>query len=124
MALIMLADDEPDIVAMLKDLLTMRGHQVVSVPDGVQMIEKAKDWRPHLIIADLMMPGAYGSAAYKALAEDSATASIPVIFLTAVAPDTAQRVVPESPRVRLMHKPVEIKALLATIEELTKPPAA
>jgi len=121
MALIMVADDVPDVVELLKEILQAHGHQVVGVYDGVQMVEKAKDWRPHLIIADLMMPGAYGSAAYKTLQQDPMTAHIPVIFLTAVPREQARRVVPESPSVRLLFKPIEPSVLLQTVAELLAP---
>ncbi|MBI4348406.1 MAG: response regulator [Elusimicrobia bacterium] len=121
----MVADDTQDIVELLKDILTSRGHQVVSVPDGVQMIEKAKTWRPQLIIADLMMPGAYGSAAYKALMDDPVTASIPVIFLTAVPEQQARRVVPpEGPKTKHMFKPVMPHALLAAVNAILGASAA
>lgn len=118
MALIMVADDTPDIVALLTDILQSRGHQVASVSDGVQMIEKAKTWRPHLIIADLMMPGAYGSAAYKSLQDDPATSRIPVIFLTAVPEPQARRVVPQSPITRLMFKPIMPGTLIKAVNEM------
>ena len=118
MALIMVADDTPDIVELLKDILASRGHQVVSVPDGVQMIEKAKSWRPQLIIADLMMPGAYGSAAYKSLQDDPTTAAIPVIFLTAVPEQQARRVVPDAPNTKLLFKPVMPKVLFDAVNEM------
>ena len=118
MALIMLADDAPEIIEILKDMLQTRGHQVVHVSDGMQMVEKAKDWRPHLIIADLMMPGTYGSAAYKTLQSDPRTAPIPVIFLTAVPKQQAERVVPQDPKVRLLFKPIEVESLTKMIQEL------
>lgn len=124
MALIMVADDAPDIVELVSDILKSRGHQVVSVSDGIQMVEKAKAWRPHLIVADLMMPGVYGSAAYKTLQEDPATARIPVLFLTAVAEPQARRVVPEAANVRLMFKPVEPLALLKAVAEMLPPATA
>ena len=120
--LIMVADDTPEIVMMLKDILEARGHQVVSVSDGIQMIEKAKAWRPHIIIADVMMPGAYGSSAYKALQEEPVTKNIPVIFLTAITPEQAKKVIPESPRVRILHKPLDFPALMKAIDELAAAP--
>lgn len=115
MALIMVADDAPDILELLKEVLQARGHQVVTVSDGIQMVEKAKAWRPHLIIADLMMPGTYGSAAYKTLQEDPLTAKIPVIFLTAVPEDKARKVIPEASGVSLLLKPIEIQTLLEAV---------
>lgn len=118
MALIMVADDDADIVEMLSEMLKTRGHQVVSVRDGVQMVEKAKDWKPHLIVADLMMPGTYGSAAYKSIQADPTTSGIPVIFLTAVPEEQARKVVPAAPNVRLLFKPVELPTLLNAVAEL------
>ncbi|MEK9144864.1 MAG: response regulator [Elusimicrobiota bacterium] len=121
MALIMVAEDTPEIAQLVKLILQARGHQVVTVPDGLQMVEKAKDWKPHLIIADIMMPGTYGTAAYKALQEDPTTAAIPVAFLTAVPLEQARKLVPEGPKVRLLKKPVEIPVLMKAVEELLPP---
>jgi len=118
MALILVADDTVEILQMVKDILESRGHQVATAADGVQMVERAKSLRPKLIISDIMMPGAYGSSAYKALQEDPFTKDIPVIFLTAVTPDQAQKVVQETEKVRIMHKPLDIMGLLQTVAEL------
>lgn len=123
MALVMIADDAPDIIVLLTDVLKSRGHQVVSVTDGVQMVEKAKEWLPHIIIADLMMPGAYGSAAYKTLLQEPKTAGIPVIFLTAAMKEQAERVIPQSPKVRILYKPLVVPSLMKAIEELLPKPA-
>ena len=123
MALILVAEDDGDLRQLLSDMLESRGHHVATAADGVKMIEQARDLRPSLIVADLMMPGAYGSAAAKALQQDPATASIPIIFLTAVAPAQAEKVVPKAPHVRLMHKPMDMPALFAAVAELLAPSA-
>lgn len=113
----MVADDTPDILTMVKDIIEMMGHQVITASDGVQMVEKAKSLHPKLIVADIMMPGAYGSAAHKALQEDSHTKAIPVIFLTAVTPEQAKQVVTLSDNVRILHKPVDVPTLMAAVKE-------
>jgi len=118
MALILVADDTPEIVTMVKDILETKGHQVAEAFDGVEMVERAKSIHPALIIADIMMPGAYGSAAYKALLEDSLTKDTPVIFLTAVTPEQARKVVPEADNVRVLHKPVDMTAILDAVEAM------
>ncbi|MBI3299636.1 MAG: response regulator [Elusimicrobia bacterium] len=118
MALILVADDTPEMVEVLTDILESRGHQVAVAKDGVEMIEKGKTLMPKLIISDLMMPGAYGSSAYKALQEDPHTKGIPTIFLTAVTPAQASKVVPQGPNVRLIHKPLDMMQLLNTLNEL------
>jgi CheY-like chemotaxis protein len=121
MALILVADDTPEIAEMLQEVLETKGHQVVVASDGVEMVEKAKTVKPALIIADIMMPGAYGSSAYKALQEDPHTEHIPVVFLTAVPPAQAEKVVPQSPKVKLLHKPVDMPAILGAVNDLLPP---
>jgi CheY-like chemotaxis protein len=120
MALILVADDSPEILQLVKDILESSGHQVAMASDGVQMIEQAKNLRPKLIVADIMMPGAYGSSAYKSLQDDPYTKGIPVIFLTAVSPAQAQRVVPDTANTAILHKPIDVAALLQTVSLFLK----
>lgn len=117
MALIVVAEDAAELADMLKNVLESRGHQVAVAHDGVEMIEKVKNLRPRLIIADIMMPGTYGSAAFKALKDDPYTKDIPCVFLTAVPPEQASKVVPVGPGVILLHKPADIMVLLAAVKE-------
>ena len=114
----MVADDTPEILAMVTNIIETMGHHVVGVKDGVEMIEQAKTLSPKLIVADVMMPGAYGSSAYKALQDDPYTKDIPIIFLTAVTPEQAAQVIPASPNVRVMYKPVDMSTLVAAVKEM------
>ncbi|MFC1679343.1 response regulator [Elusimicrobiota bacterium] len=118
MALIMVADDDPAFLALITEHLKSRGHQVVTVEDGVSAAEKAQDWKPHLILMDIMMPGVYGTSAYKSLESSGITRKTPVIFVTAVAVEKATKVVPEGPMTRLLLKPVDLQALDRLIGEL------
>lgn len=118
MALILVAEDAPELAEMLKHVLESRGHQVAVANDGVEMIEKAKNLRPKLIISDIMMPGAYGSAAFKSLQDDPYTKGTPVIFLTAVSPEQAAKVVPPDPGILILHKPVDVMALLGAVNKM------
>ena len=69
-AQILIADDNPDITGLLSDYLSTKGNRVIIVNDGYQLAEKAGEYRPHLIITDIQMPGAYGSSAYLVLQKD------------------------------------------------------
>jgi CheY-like chemotaxis protein len=122
MALIMVAEDHPDMLRVLQGLLERRGHQVVPVSNGVELVEEAMDWHPELIITDIVMPSLYGSTASKTLMENPDTSKIPTVFITAVDRDTAEKLVPESPNVRLLNKPVSIEQLDQCVDELLKPP--
>ena len=55
-AQILVADDNPDLAALLEDFLTEKKHKVIVATDGFQLAEKAAAHQPHLIIADIQMP--------------------------------------------------------------------
>jgi len=117
-AQILLADDNPDITAMLGDYLTHKGHRLILVNDGYQLSQKAAEHRPHLIITDIQMPGAYGSSAYQVLQKDANTNKIPVIFMSAHPLTKIASILPKDPKTRFIHKPVDLKTLEAMIAEL------
>ena len=117
-AQILVADDNEDIRALLKDFLESRGHRVLEATDGAQAFALAEKHRPHLIILDVVMPGLYGSTALKLLQEYPGTAEIPIIILSGTIDAPAAAGIQEAPRVRFMHKPVDLKALEAMIREL------
>jgi len=118
MALIMIADDDDAIVSVLTDFLESRGHRVVSVGDGIAASIKAQDWKPALIVSDIVMPGAYGTSAYKSLENAGIVPKTPVIFITSVELEKARKVVPDNPRTRLLGKPVDLGKLDAAVKEL------
>jgi len=118
MAMILIAEDEPTLADMLGQFLKNKGHLVTIAEDGAQMIVKAKEIKPDAIVADVMMPGTYGTSAYKTLQEDSSTKGIPVLFLTAITPEQATALIPEAPGVKVMHKPAEPAEFVAAVESL------
>ena len=88
---ILAADDEQDILDLLDDYLTGEGFQFFRSTDGIDLLMKARDTMPDLILLDIMLPGINGLEIKKRLAEDVSTAGIPVIFLTGKG-DTADKV--------------------------------
>jgi CheY-like chemotaxis protein len=117
-AQILLADDNPDITELLGDYLTHKGHRVIVVNDGYQLSQKAAEHRPHLIITDIQMPGAYGSSAYQVLQKDTNTNKIPVIFMSAHPLSKIAAILPKDPKTRFLHKPINLAELDAMIAEL------
>lgn len=117
-AQILLADDNPDITELLGDYLTNKGHRMILVNDGFQLSQKAAEHRPHLIITDIQMPGAYGSSAYQVLQKDPNTKKIPVIFMSGHAYEKVGALLPKDPKTRFIQKPVDFAALDALIAEL------
>jgi DNA-binding response OmpR family regulator len=84
---ILVVDDNPDAIAILRGTLEARGHTVLAAESGRQALDIVKTDRPDLILLDVMMPELSGIEVLKRLRDDSATASIPVILVTAKTQD-------------------------------------
>jgi CheY-like chemotaxis protein len=80
---VLLAEDEPDVQLIARLSLKKAGFTVVTVSSGVEVLERVTEERPDAILLDWMMPDMDGYETCKRLKADPATASIPVIFLTA-----------------------------------------
>jgi diguanylate cyclase (GGDEF)-like protein len=81
---ILVADDEPVNLALIKRRLEWEEYRVETAEDGGQAVEAARRVLPDLIILDVMMPVLDGLQACRLLKEDPATRDIPVIFLSAL----------------------------------------
>jgi CheY-like chemotaxis protein len=90
-AKILVVDDEPSIVKLVKTTLESRGYDVITAFDGQEAIIEAKLHKPDLILLDVMMPHMDGNEARKRLLADPVTKDIPVIHLTAVGDFDKQR---------------------------------
>jgi two-component system phosphate regulon response regulator PhoB len=78
-------DDEPEAVELVEFNLKQAGYDVVAAADGAEALKKAHSLQPNLIILDLMLPEVDGLEVCKMLRRDPATASVPIIMLTAKA---------------------------------------
>lgn len=79
---ILVVDDEPMNIMVLKGVLKHAGYGIESASNGPEGLEKARAQRPDMILLDVMMPGETGFETCKKLKADPATAHIPVIFIT------------------------------------------
>jgi DNA-binding response OmpR family regulator len=79
---ILVVEDEPDLVLMLRERLKSEGYRVEAAFDGMEGIEKAKRIRPDLILVDVMMPKLDGYSMAQRLKEDDLTTGIPIIVVT------------------------------------------
>lgn len=79
---ILIADDSPTIVEMLKFALSSEGYEVVTAGDGVEAIEMVYKEAPDLILLDILMPKMNGYQVCRLVKGDKDTESIPVIMLT------------------------------------------
>src|SRR4249920_2491159 len=82
---ILVVDDEPDALELIKVNLTSAGLTVMSAEDGQAALKKARAVLPNLIVLDLMLPEVDGLEVCKILRRDPATSGIPILMLTAKA---------------------------------------
>jgi DNA-binding response OmpR family regulator len=83
MSSILVVDDDPLIRTLVEHKLRLRGFDVVSAESGEDGLKQVAVKRPDLIVLDAMMPELDGFEVLRRLKEDAATATIPVIMLTA-----------------------------------------
>jgi DNA-binding response OmpR family regulator len=79
---ILVVEDEPDTVLLLKHILRAAGYNVLGATSGEEALKKFGEVKPNLVLLDLMMPGMDGWETYRYLRQMS---DIPVIILSAVA---------------------------------------
>ena len=113
--MILVADDEPVNLALIKRRLEWEHYHIHTAEDGGQAVELARTVRPDLIILDVMMPIMDGLQACRLIKDDPATRDIPVIFLSAL-DDTATKVSGLSLGANdYISKPFRVEELLARV---------
>jgi DNA-binding response OmpR family regulator len=81
--LVLVADDEEDIRALVAFRLERAGYEVITAADGEEALTLATTRLPDLVVLDMMMPKATGLEVTRSLREHDETKDIPVILLTA-----------------------------------------
>jgi DNA-binding response OmpR family regulator len=84
---ILVVDDNPDAVAIVKSTLESRGYRVNTAERGAAALQSVGEDRPDAILLDIMMPDMSGLEVLEKLKATPSTASIPVILLTAKTQD-------------------------------------
>jgi CheY-like chemotaxis protein len=116
---ILIVDDEENIRHLLR-LAFEEGFEVVEAVDGLDALDKALEFKPHIILSDIMMPHLDGYGLYRKIKSRPETASIPFIFLSAKK-DVDERVVGlDMGADDYITKPFSIKELKAKVRSITK----
>lgn len=85
---ILIVDDEPNIVISLEYLMKKEGFEVAVATDGEAALRLASEFRPDLILLDVMMPKKSGFEVCESLRADSTQAGVMIIMLTAKGRET------------------------------------
>jgi DNA-binding response OmpR family regulator len=117
---ILAVDDEPDALELIEFNLKAAGFEVSTAEDGKEALKKARQILPQLILLDLMLPQIDGLEICKALRRDPATASIPIIMLTARATEIDRVLGLELGADDYVTKPFSPRELVLRVKNLLK----
>ena len=117
---ILVVDDDPDIVEILKYNLKNSGYSVKSAGNGVEAIKKAKKFIPDIILMDVMMPEMSGIEACEEIKKIDQLSQAIIIFLSARSEDYTQISAYDAGADDYISKPVKPKILLKKISNIAK----
>jgi DNA-binding response OmpR family regulator len=81
---VLVVDDEPAIRLLAQRALEYRGYAVDTAADGLEALDKVRQWRPDLVLLDAMLPKLHGFEVARRIRSDAATRSLPVVIMSAV----------------------------------------
>ena len=124
---ILIVDDDPDVIIYVSTVLEKTGHQIVTAKNGEEAINKINQYRPDLLLLDVLMPKQSGIKMYRELKTNESLKNIPVVILSGISKRTFLRSqealaefggqpVPE-PRAYL-EKPAEPEQLTQIVQEI------
>jgi len=117
---ILLVDDEPDIIEILRYNLSQEGYNVITSKDGQSAINKTEKYHPHLIIMDVMMPNMDGIEACSIIRKNPKFNDTIIMFLTARGEDYSHVAAYDAGADDYVTKPIKPKVLLSKVKGLLR----
>ena len=121
---VLVVDDEPSIAKILRKQLEVAGFDVTVAVDGEDGLAKVREWKPELILLDVMLPKINGHEVCKTLKADPELKTIPVIMLTAKTQRQDQDLAQQQGADAFLTKPFQLAELLAKVKALLGQAAA
>ena len=114
---ILVVDDDPSIVRLLKEILEVEGYRVSCAYDGDAALRQVRDHAFNLIVMDVNMPVTNGFQVLQHLRASPTTARIPVIFVTGEPSADVYPVVSRDPRAAHVKKPMELESFNSVVRQ-------
>jgi CheY-like chemotaxis protein len=115
---ILLADDSITIQKVVELTFSEDDYQVACVSNGVQALKKIAEWRPNVVLLDVIMPEKNGYEVCEEMKRHPSTSSIPVLLLTGTFEPFDQKRAEAAGARGHLTKPFESQALVSKVEEL------
>ena len=120
MALVLIADDSPTDQHILARALEKHGYETLVAKDGDEAIRLASQRAPDVILMDIVMPGMNGFQATRHLAQNPATAAIPIVIVSTKTQEADRVWGLRQGAVRYLTKPVSDDDLVAAVRDALK----
>ncbi|MEE2723319.1 MAG: response regulator transcription factor [Bacteroidota bacterium] len=117
---ILLVDDEPDVVEIIRYNLDKEGYKLITASNGKEALDEAKKNIPHLIIMDVMMPKMDGIEACEQLRNDTRFNETVIMFLTARGEDYSHIAAFEAGADDYVTKPIKPKVIVSKVKALLR----
>ncbi|MBI5042280.1 MAG: response regulator [Nitrospirae bacterium] len=115
---ILAMDDSPTVQKLLKMVLEEEGYDVICASDGIEGIDKAKKYRPSIILIDFVMPKMNGYQVCKIIKEDPDLKNIPIILVTSKGDEVGNKFVKMLGITEYLTKPFQPTDLISKISEV------
>jgi putative two-component system response regulator len=119
-ARVLVVDDNPDTMMLMRELLQIRGYDVVAVPDAIQAEAEIRHQLPDLILSDVVMPGKSGYEFCRELKENPSTRLIPFVLITGLSDREDKLHGIEAGADDFLNKPIFAEELFARVKSLLK----
>ena len=116
MSIVLIVEDNEKNMKLARDVLQAKGYQTLEAITGEDGVKIAKERKPDLVLMDIQLPGINGIEAHAQLRADPATASIPVIAVTASVMEGDRRKITEAGFDAYVGKPISLKEFLDAVK--------
>jgi CheY-like chemotaxis protein len=117
---ILVADDDPDILALARFSLADCGYEVVTAVDGEDALELALALRPDVVVLDVNMPGLTGPEVASRIRQIESISDTAVILFSAAALDSDVSRYRDAGADQFLRKPFQLRQLVETVESLLR----
>src|SRR5512143_2893643 len=117
---ILIFDDNPETVDILRTRLVHDGYEIVTARDGEEALATARETQPDLVLLDIMMPGMDGIEVCRRLRADRSLPFMPIIMVTAKSDSKDVVAGLEAGGDEYLTKPVDHAALVARVKSMLR----